>query len=68
MRVMDDGTPRALAPLAEEVLAWVANERLKRESRGFKPTVLADDDLRRIELCALSVISYDRLITSLGAK
>jgi hypothetical protein len=66
MRVMDDGTPRALAPLAQEVLAWVAHERKKRSEHGFKPTVLADEDLRRIELCAQSVISYDRLITSMG--
>lgn len=45
------GTPDALIPITEKVLAWVANERLPGPCRI--PRVAADD-LRRIELCALA--------------
>jgi len=50
---MDGGTPRNLVPIAEQVLAWVANERAPRNDPSF-PGYVSNDDLRRIELCALA--------------
>lgn len=41
------GTPRAIGPIAEEVLCWVASQRGTPELRRPTP-----DELRRIELCA----------------
>ncbi len=41
-----EGTPRALIPVTERVLAWVANQR--------RLGLQTDDDLRAIELCALA--------------
>lgn len=46
------GTARELRPVAEEVLAWVSRERnWKSEWEVLPPS---DDDIRRIELCALA--------------
>jgi hypothetical protein len=46
-----NGTPRAIGPIAEQVLAWVARHRadpyLLQGEESLDP-----DDLRRIELCA----------------
>jgi hypothetical protein len=42
------GTPQALRPVAERVLAWVARQRLV----GYR----YEDDLRAIELCALATV------------
>ena len=39
MRVMDDGTPRALQPLAEEVLAWVAALPKKFKEMGVDAVI-----------------------------
>ena len=65
MRTMDDGTPRALQPLAHEVLAWVARERKHPTETGdFGDPAVDPDDLRRIELCAQAVINLDRLVSS----
>jgi len=45
-----DGTPRALLPITEAVMVWVAHQRSGRaELRRQTP-----DELRRIELCALA--------------
>jgi len=56
---MDRGTPRELKPIAEQVLAWVADARRKAELWGdgtnFRSPTL--DELRRIELCALVAIN-----------
>ena len=52
--IQDDGTLRARKPIAERVLAWVAVER-DFQRRGVHSHVSAED-LRRIELCALSTI------------
>lgn len=60
-----DGTSRAIGPIADEVLAWVARERgmfqrledqfgryfPEQSTAGIKARL---DDLRRIELCALA--------------
>lgn len=46
-----DGTPRRIGPIADQVLAWVAVERLPGPCRIPRVT---SDDLRRIELCALA--------------
>jgi len=45
-----EGTPRALLPVTERVLAWVASERRHTRVLG-SPT---PEDLRAIELCALA--------------
>ena len=66
MRVMDDGTPRALQPLAEEVLAWVA--KVRHEDVFYSSRHIPTDDLRRIELCAQAVINLDRLTASFTAE
>ncbi len=42
-----NGTPRAIGPIAEQVLAWVAWQRA-----STSPERASADDLRRIELCA----------------
>lgn len=44
---MGAGTPAALRPITEEVLAWVARQRVA-------PTLATPDDVRRIELCAMA--------------
>lgn len=52
-----DGTPRALKPIAEEVLQWVERER----------PFVAPHELRRIELCAkvaLNVANFAELYGS----
>lgn len=51
-----NGTPRALAPIARGVLAWVADMRTKQQIRGHHPSIITDDTLRRIELCALCTL------------
>jgi hypothetical protein len=51
-----DGTPRALKPVAEATLAWVAQQRENRTIRKYTPSVPTDDELRRIELCALAAL------------
>ncbi len=53
------GTPAALMPIAEQVLAWVAGERAKNNTPlpddPFHTSVyVSDNELRRIELCALA--------------
>jgi len=45
------GTPRAIGPIAEQVLAWVANERAERNDPDYP---FDHPALRRIELCALA--------------
>jgi len=62
MRIMDDGTQRALQPLADEVLQWVSLQR-SGSPELRRPT---PDELRRIELCALAVINLDRLVASMS--
>lgn len=54
-----DGTPRALGPIAREVLARVAFAR-KYRAEG-KNVPLSDEDLRRIELCALATLDISML-------
>lgn len=67
-----DGTPRALKPIAEEVLSYVARERELIETKYFQGTSLTTkllrkgrlDELRRIELCAkvaLNVANFTEL-------
>jgi len=46
-----NGTPRELRPIADQVLAWVATHRNNEWPGRDAPS---DDDLRRIELCALA--------------
>jgi hypothetical protein len=47
------GTPEALIPIADQVLAWVAG--MKDLARAAHvPDDMVMDDLRRIELCALA--------------
>ncbi len=46
-----NGTPRAIGPLADEVLAWVADQRAPRNDPDFP---YDHDSLRRIELLALA--------------
>ena len=50
-----EGTPEALLPLAEQVLALVADSREYNVVDGKRRIYLTDDDLRRIELMALTV-------------
>jgi hypothetical protein len=50
-----NGTPPELKIVAENVLAWVANERKA-------PLGVSDDDIRRIELCAKAVMEYCMLL------
>jgi len=52
----EEGTPRAIGPIADQVLAWVASIRREPivtmiDSGASYPT---EDELRRIELCALA--------------
>lgn len=47
------GTPEALIPIADSVLAWVAGMRALADS-AKAPDPVAIDDIRRIELCALA--------------
>lgn len=63
-----NGTPRAIGPIAEEVLVWVSHQktRLAKYERIFVESDYIDneeasavlqprrDTLRRIELCALA--------------
>ncbi len=54
-----NGTPRELLPIADQVLAWVARERAKNDAPlpgdPFHTSVyVSDNELRRIELCALA--------------
>ena len=49
---MPDGTARAIGPIADQVLAWVRDQRVKRGIPGYVPSVTTDDEIRRIELCA----------------
>jgi hypothetical protein len=55
-----DGTPRALRPIAEAVLALVARSRTPNrhnpENHRWHHIALHDDDLRRIELCAQAAL------------
>ena len=44
-----NGTPRAIGPIAEQVLAWVA---LQRQFPTLELRRITPDELRRIELCA----------------
>jgi len=44
-----DGTPRAIGPIADQVLAWVA---LQRRFPVLELRRITPDELRRIELCA----------------
>ena len=44
-----NGTPRAIGPIAEQVLAWVA---LQRQVPTLELRRITPDELRRIELCA----------------
>jgi len=46
--VTKDGTPRAIGPIAEQVLAWVAMVRNQDHAQEDL------DHIRRIELCALA--------------
>ena len=46
------GTARAIFPIAEQVLAWVATRR--RYNVAHDELFIPDDDLRRIELTALA--------------
>lgn len=52
-----NGTPAALAPIAREVLAWVAQERRKE----WYDDGVAPDTIRRIELCALATLDVGML-------
>ena len=45
---MQDGTARALGPIARQTLLWVANQK----KPGAELRRLTPDELRRIELCA----------------
>jgi len=65
---MDDGTPRALQPLADEVLAWVAAQRKSAPYQTEYDNPVPPDDIRRIELCAQAVINLDRLTASFTAE
>lgn len=66
-----EGTTRALAPISDSVLAWVAEQRrhletVRRLSRSGQDW---SDDLRRIELCALvtrDVAAFNALYTPEG--
>jgi hypothetical protein len=49
-----DGTARALAPMAQDVLLWVNRQRSRKA--GSQWTHASDDDLRRIELLASATI------------
>lgn len=49
---MTSGTPRAIGPLADQVLAWVAAQRDERTRTLHSVDRVAE--IRRIELCALA--------------
>jgi hypothetical protein len=49
---MNYGTPRELKPIADLTLAFVANAK-NRRARGLCVHA-TDDEIRRIELCALA--------------
>lgn len=51
-----DGTARRIGPVADNVLAFVADKRAHREHPrpGVRQITVTDDDLRGIELCALA--------------
>jgi hypothetical protein len=53
-----NGTPAALKLIAEEVLVWV------KEAAPY----WSDDELRRIELCALAVIEWSMFLELYGLK
>lgn len=55
---MNNGTPRELKPIAEQVLVWVAGERKQWE--GLLPPSY-EATLRRIELCAQAVLQMSML-------
>jgi hypothetical protein len=59
-----DGTPRALLPISDEVLALVARHRDgTAELRRLTP-----DELRRIELCALATREASRFFDLYGGS
>jgi len=49
-----EGTPRAVGPIADQVLAWVADQRKLAPYQTEYDGPVDPDDIRRIELCALA--------------
>lgn len=58
-----DGTPRALKPIAEAVLAFVARHR---DGADMEETMVDSQLLRRIELCALTTLDVANFDTLYG--
>lgn len=56
-----NGTPAALAPIARQVLDWVASERNLAPYQTEYDNPVDPDVLRRIELCALATLDVGML-------
>jgi hypothetical protein len=59
---MNSGTARAIGPIADQVLAWVAYERTRHRPAATK------DELRRIELMAQAAKEASMFFDLYGMK